>query len=507
MRARDSYLLALLSGVLLLLSYPPFNLEFLAWFAFVPVLIAVYYETKAKRRGRLTQVAAICLTPTFLWLTSFAGMFVPMIAGWLLGIIVAFFAAEYVIESAHEYWASKQLPPDHLRHLPPQWQIFVVPILVTAGEFALMNIPLVMKLGGAVGFMSVSRTQWLNPPILQVASFTGMYGVTFLIWLVNSAIAYGIIHYVATKRISKQAVAVVLIFIAIFVGGWVILPASTSGDTTVAIIQAKPETLEKQHVTELYLDLSEESLRYEPEIILWSVWLKYDLWHKSQSVGPYAEDHVSFCQENDVYLTDGWGNVVFPDGRIFHYGAPYHMIHLFDGLIPLEPDKILPELHGFEARFGKFGVLGCMEGAYTVPTRKWVKDGALFLPIFSGEPPVIGALTELHGSNAVYRAVEHRIYTGVCYRDYGLLVDPYGRIVEDIAPEQQIVVGKIAFPNERPFYSKYGDIFSYIILALTVSLIGYNQYLRRESHHTFCKKCKAQIEKGTEICPECGNKQ
>lgn len=167
MRARNSYLLALLSGVLLLLSYPPFNLEFLAWFAFVPVLIAIYYETKAKRRGRLTQVAAICLMPTFLWLTSFAGMFVPMIAGWLLGIIVAFGVAEYVIENAHEYWASKQLPPSYMRHLPPQWQIFVVPILVTAGEFALMNIPLVMKFGGAVGFMSISRTQWLNPPILQ----------------------------------------------------------------------------------------------------------------------------------------------------------------------------------------------------------------------------------------------------------------------------------------------------------------------------------------------------
>jgi len=507
MRVRNSYSLALLSGVLLLLSYPPFNLEFLAWFAFVPVLIAVYYETRAKRRGRLTQVAAICLTPTFLWLTSFAGMFVPMIAGWLLGVIVAFFVAEYVIESAHEYWASKQLPSDHLRHLPPQWQIFVMPILVTAGEFILMNIPLVMKIGGAVGFVSISRTQWLNPPILQVASFTGMYGVTFLIWLVNSAIAYGIIHYVAAKRISKQAVAVVLIFIAILVCGWVTLPVCTSGDTTVAIIQAKPETLEEQHVTELYLDLSEDCLKYEPEIILWSIWPKYDLWRRSQSVGPYAEEHVNFCQENDVYLADGWGNVVFPDGRTFNYDAPYHIIHLFDGLIPFEPDKILPELHGFETRFGKFGILGCMEGAYTVPTRKWVNDGALFLPIVSGEPPVIGALPQLHAGNAVYRAVEHRIYTGVCYRDHGLLVDPYGRIVKDIAPEQQIVVSKIAFPNERPFYSKYGDIFSYIILALTVLLIGYNQYLRRKSTHTFCKKCKAQIEKGTEICPECGNKQ
>ena len=56
MRARNSYLLTLLSGILLLLSYPPFNLEFLAWFAFVPVLVAIYYERKAGRTERLTSL-------------------------------------------------------------------------------------------------------------------------------------------------------------------------------------------------------------------------------------------------------------------------------------------------------------------------------------------------------------------------------------------------------------------------------------------------------------------
>jgi len=506
MRAKNSYLLALLSGVLLLLSYPPFNLGFLAWFAFVPVLIAVYYETKAKRRGRLVQVAGICLTPAFLWLTGYAGMFLPMMAGWIIGTIVAFAAAIYVIEGAHESWASRELPSDNLQYLPRSWQIFTLPILVTAGEFVLMNIPLLMKLGGAVGFMSISRTQWLNLPVLQVAPFTGMYGVTFLIWLVNAAIAYGIIHYAAVSRISKQAVAVLLVLVIIFVCGWVTLPAPTSGDITVAIVQPEPGKLDERHIAELYLNWSEASLRYEPAIIFWPIWLKYDLGHKAWSVGPYAEENVGFCQDSDVHLVDGGGNVVFLDGRTFFYNSPYHMIHFLDGVIPFKPNEILPDLHGFKTRFGKFGILGCMEGAYTVPTRKWVQDGAFFVPIISGEPPVIGALAGLHASNAVYRAVEHRIYTGVCYRDSGILVDPYGHIIEDIAPEPEIVVGKVAFPEERPFYSKYGDIFSYIILTLMATLIGYNTYFKRKSPYVFCKKCRAQVEKGTNVCPECGKK-
>ncbi len=504
MRARNSYLLALLSGVLILLSYPPFNVEFLAWFAFVPLLVAIYYETKAKRRGRLVQVAGICLTPTFLWLTGYASMFLPMMAGWVVGTVIAFAAAVYVIEGAHESWASRELPSDNLQYLPHSWQIFTLPILVTAGEFVLMNIPALMKLGGAVGFMSVSRTQWLNLPIVQVASFTGMYGVTFLIWLVNAAIAYGIIHYATVKRVSKRVVAMLLVFLVVFVSGWVTLPAPTSGDTTMAIVQPEPEKFDEQYINELYLEWSEYSLQYEPEMILWPIWFKYDLWHKSQYAGPYAEENVAFCQENDVHLVDAACCIVFPDGKTLYYDAPYFMTHVFDGLIPFNPDEILPDLHGFKTRFGKFGFLACMEGAYTVPARKWVEDGAFFLPIFSGEQMLAWSLAELHASNAVYRAVEHRIYTGVCYRNNGILIDPYGHIIEDIAPEPEIVVGKVAFPEERPFYSKYGDIFSYIILALTVALFGYNIYLKRRSPFVFCKKCRAKIEKGVKVCPECG---
>ena len=118
MRARNSYLFALLSGILLLLSYPPFNLEFLAWFAFVPVLIAIYYETKAKRRGRLGQVVTICVIPIALWLCSFLGNFLPMVAAWPLGVILAFLLAGYVIEPVTENGTSQQLPRQNFSYLP-----------------------------------------------------------------------------------------------------------------------------------------------------------------------------------------------------------------------------------------------------------------------------------------------------------------------------------------------------------------------------------------------------
>ena len=60
MRARNRYLLAGLSGVLLLLSLPPFRFGgVLVWFAFDPLLLAIYYQAVLKRRDRLVSVATV----------------------------------------------------------------------------------------------------------------------------------------------------------------------------------------------------------------------------------------------------------------------------------------------------------------------------------------------------------------------------------------------------------------------------------------------------------------
>jgi len=503
MRARNSYLLAVLSGILLLLSYPPFNLEFLAWFAFVPLLLAIYYRIK-KGRIELTTVMAVCLAPIFFWVYNEMDVFLPIVVAWPLGVIGAVFMGGYVVWSVEDHWKSKQLPGGGLSYLPSALQIFVIPVLATAIEFLVMNIPVVMKIGGAIGFVSISRTQWLNPPILQLASFTGMYGVTFLILLVNCGIAYAIIHYKETRRISKPAIAVVVAFVIIFVLGWISIPEVATGDTNVVIIQAKPSTMEKQHINELYADLSEYSLKYEPEIILWPIWVKYEPF---EPVGPFAKEYVDFSEMHNLYLTDA-ESIVFPDGKVEHYDAPYLFTHVFDGFAPFDPNKILPKIHGFDTQSGKLGILLCMESASTIPARQLVRDGTQFIVVTSGDRPVIGAFQGLIGGNLVYRAVEHRIYTALFFRDTSsIIVDPHGRIIDDIAPEEEIVAGKVAFTNERSFYSKYGDIFSFIILALFAALIGCNLYLKRRSPYAFCGKCRAQMEKGTKVCPNCGKKQ
>lgn len=235
--------------------------------------------------------------------------------------------------------------------------------------------------------------------------------------------------------------------------------------------------------------------------MLWSIW--YEL-EPLQKAGPFASQFVDFCMDKDIYLTDG-ENIVSPDGSARGYYMPYHYSQVTNGLVPFDWDKIVPDLHGFNVGPSKFGLLACSETGFPMATHKWVEDGARFVAGTSGNEPIIGASAGLFGGNMAYRAVEHRIYTAFFYKDNGsILVDPYGRIVKDIAPEPEIVAGKIAFTGGNTFYSEYGDIFGFVIVSLFVALLSYNAYLKRKSPYTFCKKCKAEIEKGTGVCPECG---
>jgi len=510
MRARNSYLLAVLSGVLLLLSLPPFKFGgFLAWVAFVPILIALFYETRVKRLERLAKVAGFGSLPIFLWFA----WWIPEILSlahlehlfWLwfvIGLAFAIYMAVgfYGDYYAKDYWKPKHLPSKSLPYLPSGLQIFVIPIVITGAEFLALNIPGVMRFGAALGFWSVAKTQWLNPPILKLASLTGMYGVTFLVLLVNCAIVYGIIHYREARRISKAAIGVLVIFALIFAYGFATIPPQKQGNVTTTIIQASQET---ENLSQHYLALSEKSLDYDPQLIIWPALIM-----KGLVVEPYSD----FTQANNVYLV-GFGEegnaVVSPNGDIGYHTLDYHFMsiprYITDGNIK---GLFFPQIQGIDTEFGMMGIVDCIESGSTLPTKDLVSKEVQFLVVPTGSPNAYVFSWAL-GTNAIYRAAEHHMFAVCVIGDYAgsMLIDPYGRIIDDIAPEPEIVAGKIAFTDERTFYSKYGDIFGWTITGLLVLLMGYNLYLRRKSPYSFCKVCRAQMEKGTKVCPNCGKKR
>lgn len=163
MKARNSFALAILSGILLLLSFPPFDLEFLAWFALVLVLIAIYYERQFKRVKWLGITAmAIVFVPQWfeLWYSEME-FWLPSSWSWV-GYPVAVFVG-YLIASVWgeiiASWKPAQLPSSRFKYLPAGLWIIILPVFWVCAEFLIMSIPLVMKIGGAFGYTSISGTQ------------------------------------------------------------------------------------------------------------------------------------------------------------------------------------------------------------------------------------------------------------------------------------------------------------------------------------------------------------
>lgn len=474
---KTSYGLALLSGFLILLSFPPFRFGgILAWFALVPFLIAIHYESTTKTAKRLSQVAGVGCIPIMIWFAWWFQGLVPeslsipvFIAGLVFSILCAIgWHTAYV----KDYWKPKDLPSRKLSYLPSLSRIFIIPLMLTSIEYLYLNIPGVMRISGIAGFMSIAKTQWFNPAILHLASFTGMYGVTFLILLVNCAIAYTIIHYKENREIFKVGITVLVLFAMIFSYGLLNIPSIEEGDVTVTIIQTPP--IEGEDINDLYSRLSKESLKYDPQIIVWPFLL-------SEGLNPGGTPRLSS-------------------------NLAYHMVTLPQNIIDKDIKAIFfPEVQILDTEMGNFGIVVCIESGSTLPTRDIVKAGAQFLVVPTVSPNAYVFSWAL-GTNAVYRAVEHKIFAVEVIGDHdsSIIIDPYGRILEDLAPEPEIVAGKISFTDNRTFYTRYGDVFGWIVIGLTAVLYGYEYHLKIKSPFKYCVKCGAKIEKDAKTCPECG---
>jgi apolipoprotein N-acyltransferase len=530
---RTTCALAVLSAVLLLASFPPFNLGFLAWVAFVPWLVVLYYESDVNRARTLHRIRGIILAPIAAWVAfivgDYLGMFAPaswyptvltlywpIVALGVLAIALSGFMSEFPEMMG---WRSKEAPPEHVAHLsrslPGAFQIIIPAVLWTATEFLMLSIPIVYRFLGAMGFFSIAKTQWQYAPLLRLASFTGMYGVTFLIVLVNCAIAYGVVHYREARRVSKPAIAVLLVCLVLIAGLSLGRTEEIPGTVRVVIIQAPPE--EGEALGEQYAELTVQAIEeYEPDLVLWAPWgfgARYGLTGPNpdnpSDLGPRAAEYSYLAADYGLYLA-GAGPLIYPDGTSKDFPPRYHFISLPDDLLPPDMDlkaALLPQAPVYETDLGRMGMLFCLEGGFPLPTSQLVRDGADFVVIITGEVSELFLMPWQFVTNAVYRAAEQGIpVVHVMNFEQSVIVDPRGSIVNEISTPE-IAFGRLSFAQGETFYAAHGDLFGYTVVAIAALMVAGNVYLKRRSPFVYCRKCRAEVAKGAGTCPACGAEQ
>ncbi|HAJ95909.1 MAG TPA: hypothetical protein DCP02_06725 [Actinobacteria bacterium] len=148
----------------------------------------------------------------------------------------------------------------------------------------------------------IAYTQWLNPLIVQIAGFAGIYGIIFIVLLVNAVIAYLLIK----KKYIPASVLAIVIIAACLSGNAFFQNTIEKGDKNIALlaVQSVPSkgyysenaTIEDiENLKSLTSGALKDVKREENNIII-------AIWPENMVKISEDENISRFVRENNIYL-------------------------------------------------------------------------------------------------------------------------------------------------------------------------------------------------------------
>ncbi|MDD4179223.1 MAG: apolipoprotein N-acyltransferase [Candidatus Margulisbacteria bacterium] len=453
----SNIVLTLISGILLSLVFPKFNLWPLAWVALVPFFMAL----KNAKTWQSSALAGFLFGTVFFgihlfWVISlfrFGGWWI--VTGWV-GLIIfqALFLAVFALSYYYLISNFKSLPAGR-QGLISNFQFLIFPLLWTFIEWLRLQGPFGIS-AGAVGY---SQAAFL--PLIQIASFSSVYGVSFLVVLMNAAVA----EVIADQKKWRILLGVLLLFlIAISYGVSVISHSSLviSHFPKLALIQPNIDQKDKMDyaqvfpVYEIQAKLTRQAAAENPDVIIWPetavfAYLLRDpiLWPRFQAL----INETKTCLVVGTPYHDSLRNKIYNSivsfsnsGEILARFDKEHLVP-FGEYLPFKP-LLFPLLKGtgyFDqnydpARFSepffvrdlKVAPAICFESTFPALIASRVgPDTAFILTLTNDAWFGASAAPYFHLNNGVFRAIENRKYfVQVGNTGISAVIDPYGRILK-----------------------------------------------------------------------------
>ena len=205
-----SILLSISSGLLLILCFPKFDIEYLAWFAMVPLLIAIKGKDFKSAFGLCFLAGLISYPGIFYWFRLVTGV------GWTEFILIDIYMSSC-------YCGLFGLGLNFVTKRTRLHSIVTAPVIWITLEYARTNAGFL-----ANPEMLMGHSQYLAHPIIQISAFTGVYGVSFLILMVNVAISDVIYD---RPKAFKPIIATVIVLVISLVYGLSVITKEQGRDT------------------------------------------------------------------------------------------------------------------------------------------------------------------------------------------------------------------------------------------------------------------------------------
>ena len=452
--------LACLSAVLLILSFPKFDVGVLAWIGVVPLLLALEGQ-RPRTAFSLSFLTGLIFFPgIFHWALSIKDYNVLDHA--LLAVYLSAYFGAFGLALA---WIRRRTSLPLVIAAPPLW---------VAAEYLLAHASFLTFPWTLLGY-----SQYLHPSLIQITSLTGVYGLSFLIVLTN-ALGADTFRYWRQSRGSASAPAPrprPLVFSAVIVlallvstyvyGRWVTSQPLPDDRIRIAVVQgnAPQQAMSRNAIMDRYATLTRKAAQDAPTLIVWPETavpgdVKHDITLKRQI--------DLLVHETEKFLLVGSSeHAKFPDGKVRDrtlQGKYYNSMFLLspEGRIEGEYRKIILVPFGeyeplkgiirwpkaIAAGFGnsvpgdtytlfsidgrQFGAVICWEIMFPDLFREFVKRGATVMVSATNEswfgptaaPYQLLAMTTI-------RAAEHRVAIArAANTGLSAFIDPYGRITD-----------------------------------------------------------------------------
>jgi len=479
-----AFLSCLLSAGLLAASFPKIQLAFLAWVALVPFFGAL----DGQKPWAAFRRAYIC---GFLFFFATLGWFVyvtypgAILLVAFLSLYFAFFGMLFI------YFQRFKLIP----------RIFVLASCWVALEYIRAH------LFTGFGWVMLGHSQYKNIWLIQIADKTGVYGVSFLLVLVNLLLFE---TWRARSFLLKASITVMAILALVLIYGLVVTGQKRSYEMVrVGIVQPNIplavdwDEAQRPGIIDKTIQLTKRLQGQKLDLIVWpetslpgtindSPLLVNEIQETASSL------HVpiligSVGKDDEKYYNSAF--LVGADGKML---GRYDKIHLvpFGEYLPLRP--VLGWINKFvgldDFTSGKaykifsitpvpkkFGVLICFEDTLGYLRRHFAQAGAGFFVNMTNDAWFRDTKAPfLHLQAAVFGCVEnHRSLARAANTGVSALVDPWGRIIAMVDDGhgkgtfiEGTAWGELPLNHEMTFYTKYGDIFTYLcFLCILVAVV------------------------------------
>lgn len=500
-----------LAATLLTLSFPPFEFPYFAWVALVPLLHLIK-RLRVRCAALVFLAVGMCFYHAHVWwMLRIDGVHLGNLSLSLFGNALYFGLFGLVARYCHAK--------------APGWNAVTFPSIWVLIEYLKSHVGFLSFPWGILGY-----SQYAILPVAQLSAWTGVYGVSFLVVMVNTLVAemlpvpfpvLGLQHYVwavLARRLWTCAwrpfILVVICITAAFsytlsaVGEDEVLPR-----LKVALVQASLYSEKTAHIRppeavfQNFSRLSVRAAASRPRLIVWpasSVPARFPyerlyVHHLSRLaretkafllIGSYGYDKLSAKAgekrfANSIFL-------ISPEGKII---SRYDKIRLlpFDEYLPLRgyvkwpawivadgPDA-LPgtKMTVFATDTARFGVQICWENLFPDLFRKVAAQRVDFMVSVTNESfiDLPAAHYQMLAMN-VFRAIENHVaIVRVAPTGVSSIISPTGHIVARVqdANEHDVniegyLAEDIPLVVKRSFYNRHGDWF---VILLAVIVVGF----------------------------------